>query len=66
VSRVRIAVATELMLLLGLCAFLAAAFLVERGAGLEGAVRLGPIGQLAFAALPALLWLGYFRPQDSQ
>jgi RsiW-degrading membrane proteinase PrsW (M82 family) len=66
VSRVRIAVATELMLLLGLCAFLAAAFLVERGAGLEGAVRLGPIGQLAFAALPALLWLGYFRAQDSQ
>ncbi len=54
------------MLLLGLCAFLAAAFLVERGAGLEGAVRLGPIGQLAFAALPALLWLGYFRAQDSQ
>jgi protease PrsW len=54
------------MLLLGLCAFLAAAFLVERGAGLEGAVRLGPIGQLAFAALPALLWLGYFRAQDIQ
>jgi len=66
VSRVRIAVATEVMLLLGLCAFLAAAFLVERGAGLEGAVRLGPIGQLAFASLPALLWLGYFRAQDSQ
>jgi protease PrsW len=66
VSRVRIAVATEVMLLLGLCAFLAAAFLVERGAGLEGAVRLGPIGQLAFAALPALLWLGYFRAQDTQ
>jgi RsiW-degrading membrane proteinase PrsW (M82 family) len=65
-SRVRIAVATEVMLLLGLCAFLAAAFLVERGAGLEGAVRLGPIGQLAFAALPAMLWLGYFRAQDSQ
>ena len=65
-SRVRIAVATEVMLLLGLCAFLAAAFLVERGAGLEGAVSLGPIGQLAFAALPALLWLGYFRAQDIQ
>lgn len=65
-SRVRIAVATEVMLLLGLCAFLAAAFLVERGAGLEGAVRLGPIGQLAFAGLPALLWLGYFRAQDIQ
>lgn len=65
-SRVRIAVATEVMLLLGLCAFLAAAFLVERGAGLEGAVRLGPVGQLAFASLPALLWLGYFRAQDIQ
>lgn len=65
-SRVRIAVATEVMLLLGLCAFLAAAFLVERGAGLEGAVTLGPIGQLAFASLPALLWLGYFRAQDIQ
>jgi RsiW-degrading membrane proteinase PrsW (M82 family) len=65
VSRVRIAVATEVMLLLGLCAFLAAVFLVERGAGLEGAVHLGPVGQLAFAALPALLWLGYFRAQDT-
>ena len=65
-SRVRIAVASEVMLLLVLCAFLAAAFLVERGAGLEGAVRLGPVGQLAFAALPGLLWLGYFRAQDSQ
>ena len=65
-SRVRIAVATEVMLLLGLCAFLAAAFIVERGAGLDGAVRLGPIGQLAFASLPGLLWLGYFRAQDSQ
>ncbi len=65
-SRVRIAVATEVMLLLGLCAFLAAAFLVERGAGLEGAVKLGPVGQLAFASLPALLWLGYFRAQDTQ
>jgi len=54
------------MLLLGLCAFLAAAFLVERGAGLEGAVKLGPVGQLAFASLPALLWLGYFRAQDTQ
>lgn len=64
-SRVRIAVATEVMLLLGLCAFLAAVFLVERAAGLSGAVHLGPVGQLAFAALPALLWLGYYRAQDA-
>jgi RsiW-degrading membrane proteinase PrsW (M82 family) len=54
------------LLLLGLVAFVAAAFLVERGAGIEGAVTLGPVPRIAFAALPALLWLGYFRARDSQ
>ena len=65
-SRVRTAVATEVLLLLGLVAFVAAAFLVERGAGIDGAVTLGRIPRIAFAALPALLWLGYFRARDSQ
>ena len=65
-SRVRTAVATEVLLLLGLVAFVAAAFLVERGAGIEGAVTLGRIPRIAFAALPSLLWLGYFRARDSQ
>jgi protease PrsW len=64
VSRVRTVVATELILLVGLLAFVAAAFLVERGAGIDDAVSLGAVPRVAFAAAPALLWLLYFRAQD--
>jgi RsiW-degrading membrane proteinase PrsW (M82 family) len=66
VSRVRTVVATEVVLFLGLLAFVIAAFLVERGAGLDGPVALGPIARIAFAGAPSILWLGYFRSQDSQ
>lgn len=65
-SRVRTVVATEVILFLGLLAFVIAAFLVERGAGLDGPVSLGPLARVAFAAAPSALWLGYFRAQDSQ
>jgi len=65
-SRVRTVVGTELILFLGLLAFVAAAFLIERGAGLDGPVSLGPVARIGFAAAPAVLWLGYFRAQDSQ
>jgi protease PrsW len=64
VSRVRTVVATEVILFLGLLAFVIAAFLVERGAGLDGPVALGPLARIAFAAAPSALWLGYFRAQD--
>jgi RsiW-degrading membrane proteinase PrsW (M82 family) len=59
-------VATEVILFLGLLAFVVAAFLIERGAGLDGPVSLGPVSRIAFAAAPSLLWLGYFRAQDAQ
>jgi RsiW-degrading membrane proteinase PrsW (M82 family) len=66
VSRVRTAVATEVLLLFGLCVFVVAAFLIERGAGLDHAVRIGTVPRLAFASVPALLWLGYFQVRDAQ
>lgn len=65
-SRVRITIAAEVLLLLGLLTIVAAAFLVERGAGLDGPIALGTVPRLALCALPSLLWLGYFRAQDSQ
>ncbi|HTE52531.1 MAG TPA: PrsW family glutamic-type intramembrane protease [Kofleriaceae bacterium] len=63
-SRVRTVVATEVVLFLGLLAFVIAAFLVERGAGLDGPISLGPLSRIALAAAPSALWLGYFRAQD--
>jgi protease PrsW len=66
VSRVRTVVATEVILLLGLVAFMAAAFLVERGAGLDEALTIGPLSRIALAAAPPLLWLVTFRARDSQ
>ncbi len=55
-----------MILFLGLLAFVIAAFLVERAAGLDGPVSLGPLARVAFAAAPSALWLGYFRAQDIQ
>lgn len=64
-SRVRTVVATEIILLFGLLTFVAAAFLVERGARLDEAVSLGPIARIAFAALPGVLWVVTFRARDA-
>lgn len=55
-----------MILFLGLLAFVVAAFLVERGAGLDGPVSLGPIARILFAAAPSILWLGYFRARDRE
>lgn len=63
VSRIRTVVATEILLVFGLLAFVAAAYLVERLAGL-GAVPLSPPAALLLSAVPALLWLAYFYAQD--
>jgi len=54
------------ILFLGLLAFVAGAFLVERGAGLDGPLSFGPLARIALAAAPGALWLAYFRGRDGQ
>ncbi len=63
-SRARTLVATELLLIAGLLAFIGAAWAAERILGLTTPVRLSPLLSLALAAVPALFWLGYFYLQD--
>lgn len=63
-SRVRTLVATELLLLLGLLAFVGAAALAEEVLSLTEPLALSPALALVLAAVPALLWLGYFYAQD--
>ncbi len=55
---------TEVLLVAGLLAFVALAWLAERLLGLERPVHIGAIGALVACAVPALLWLGYFYLQD--
>jgi protease PrsW len=62
--RVRTVVAAEILLLVGLAALVAAAWLVERGFGLDQPLALGRSGAAAVAAAPAVLWLGYVYSQD--
>lgn len=57
-------VATEVVLVLGLLAFVGAAWLVENLAGLAGPVRVHLPLALLLSAIPALLWLVYFYLQD--
>lgn len=61
-SRHKTLVGTEIVLILGLVGFVAAMVGVEHTA--PGPARLGPIAALAFAAVPSVLWLGYFYLQD--
>lgn len=51
-------------MLLGLLAFVGAAYLVETGLSLDAPLRLAPLPAVLLAAIPALLWLGYFHAQD--
>jgi RsiW-degrading membrane proteinase PrsW (M82 family) len=62
VSRHKIIVGTEIVLILGLVGFVAAMVGIEHVA--PGAAGLGPLTALAFAAIPSALWLGYFYLQD--
>jgi len=62
VSRHKTLVGTEIVLVLGLVGFVAAMVGVEHTA--PGAARLGPLAALGFAAVPSVLWLGYFYLQD--
>jgi hypothetical protein len=64
VSRIRTVVATDILLVLGLLAFVGVAYSVELVGGLGDAIRLSPIAGVAFSAIPAGLWLTYFYAQD--
>jgi protease PrsW len=63
-SRVRTVVVTEIFLVLGLLAFVAVVYAIERSLDLDQAVRLSPLAALTMSAVPALLWLAYFYLQD--
>lgn len=62
--RVRTVVATELLMILALLAFVAAAYALERFLHPESAIHIPPLAGVVVAAVPALLWLGYFYLQD--
>jgi protease PrsW len=62
VSRHKTLVGTEIVLVLGLVGFVAAMVGIEHTA--PGPARLGPLAALGFAAVPSVLWLGYFYLQD--
>jgi RsiW-degrading membrane proteinase PrsW (M82 family) len=55
---------TEIVLVAGLLVFCGAGWVAEQVLRLEGPVTLGPLVSLALAAVPAVLWLGYFYLQD--
>jgi RsiW-degrading membrane proteinase PrsW (M82 family) len=62
--RVRTIVASEILLLVGLLAVVVAAWLVERGFGLDQPLALATPALVAIAAAPGVLWLGYFHSHD--
>lgn len=63
-SRVRTVVATEILLVLGLLAFVGIAYAVEQAWTIDRAVRLSPLAAIVMSAVPAMLWLAYFYEQD--
>ncbi len=63
-SRVKTVVATEVLLVVGLLAFVGVAFGAQKILGLNDPVRVGVPLALLLSAVPALLWLGYFYLQD--
>src|SRR5690242_5569283 len=64
VSRVKTVVATEVLLVVGLLAFVGVAFGAQKLLGLSDPVRVGVPLALLLSAVPAGLWLGYFYLQD--
>jgi protease PrsW len=65
-SRTRTLVATDVVLVAGLLAYVGAVWIVESAAGLDEPVRLISPLALLLALIPAGLWLGYFYMQDRQ
>ena len=61
--RARALVGTKFQLIAGLVGFVLVAWLVELVAGIR-AVSLGPILAAVMAAIPAVLWLGFFYLMD--
>ncbi|MCE9576832.1 MAG: PrsW family intramembrane metalloprotease [Deltaproteobacteria bacterium] len=62
--RARLLVGTKLALVAGLIGFVALAWIVEKVAGLDGAIGLGRPLALVVAAIPAGLWLAFFYLLD--
>lgn len=63
-SRAKTVVGTEIVLILGLVAFVGGMYGLENMSGKDNPINLGPLSALAFAAIPAIFWLGYFYLQD--
>ena len=61
-GRYKIIVGAESVLILGLVVFVTGMVGIEYTA--PRVAHLGPLSALAFAAVPAVLWLGYFYRQD--
>lgn len=57
-------VGSKLVLVGGLVVFVALVWILERAAGLRGAVTMSPPVALVLAGVPAALWLGFFYLQD--
>jgi RsiW-degrading membrane proteinase PrsW (M82 family) len=64
VSRVKTVVATEMLLVVGLLAFVGVAFGAQKILGLSDPVHVGVPLAFLLSAVPAGLWLGYFYLQD--
>src|SRR3954469_19985443 len=62
--RARALVGTKFLLIAGLVGFVLITGLIELVAGLHDAVHLGPLLAAAMAAIPAVLWLGFFYLMD--
>jgi RsiW-degrading membrane proteinase PrsW (M82 family) len=58
--RARLLVGTKLALVAGLVGFVVFAWIVEKVAGLDGPISLGPPIALVMSAIPAALWLAFF------
>lgn len=50
--------------MVGLVVFVAGAYAIEKLAGLDGPLHVGPLLAAVMSAIPALLWVGYFYLQD--
>jgi RsiW-degrading membrane proteinase PrsW (M82 family) len=62
--RARLLVGSKLVLVLGLVVYVALIWIVERAAGIQGAVSLSAPLALLLAGVPAALWLAFFYAMD--
>jgi protease PrsW len=64
VSRGKTLIGTEVVLIVGLVAFVGAMAGLDNASGKGTPVNMGPLVALCFVLVPAILWLGYFYLQD--